>query len=96
MPNREPDPRDTIGIIDRLVELKLLNEAEFRQTHHLGGSIAGFRSYCSKVKSFRANSENRRLHEALQKMLDSHEKPVSGLSPKHLSEFIPRIRTRRT
>jgi hypothetical protein len=71
MPAKEPDPRDTVRILDRLVEQSLINERTFREMHHLGGSLAAFRKYCSKITSFRHHSENRRLHEKLQRLLDS-------------------------
>ena len=72
-----PDPKHTIDILDQLVKLGLLSEAEFRQMHHLGGSISSFRSYCKTVKSFRPNSGNRRVHEELQRILDSHQKDTA-------------------
>ena len=74
MPDRGPDPRHTIDILDRLQKRGLLNETEFRKMHHLGDSISGFRSYCKTVKSFKPNGENRRLHEELKRKLDFHEK----------------------
>lgn len=80
MPDRRPDPKDTIRILDRLVERKLLNETQFRDMHHLGGSMTGFRSYCSTIASFRRNGTNQNLHDKLQKMLDSYESTVDGHS----------------
>lgn len=69
--SRDPDPRDTVKIIDLLVEKRILDEPTFRRMHHLEGSISNFRRYCSKIKAFQQNSPNRRLHEELQRMLES-------------------------
>jgi hypothetical protein len=68
----EPDPRDTIRIIDQLVQKGLLDERNFRNMHHFGGSLSGFRRYCSTINNFRRESPNRRLHEVLRALLDSH------------------------
>ena len=46
MTDNGPNPRETVQIIDDLIELKLLSEADFRRMHHLGGSISDFRHYC--------------------------------------------------
>jgi len=64
---------NTITILDRLVDLRLIGEAEFQRMHHLHDSVAGFRSYCSKVKSFHRNGNNRKLHDWLQAKLDAFE-----------------------
>jgi hypothetical protein len=71
MPNNEPNPRDTPRILDQLVKKGILSEQAFKDKHHLGDSIAGFRRYCSKITSFKPNGNNHRLHEWLQKLLDS-------------------------
>ena len=76
MPAKEPDPRDTVRILDQLVEQGLLNERMFREMHHLGDSLANFRKYCSERTSFRHHSQNRRLHEKLQCLLDSRSRRV--------------------
>lgn len=71
MHDRGSDPKHTIAVIDQLVKTGRLTDAEFRQMHHLGDSITGFRSYCGKIKSFQPNGSNRRLHDELQGMLDA-------------------------
>lgn len=75
MPNndRGPNPKDTVAILDLLIALKLLSEAEFKSKHHLGGSISGFRSYCLEHKSFHRNGRNREIHEWLQMKLRAHQ-----------------------
>ena len=67
-----PNPKETIRILDRLVDMKLLGEDEFREMHHLGGSIAGFKRYCMKINAFQNNSRNYQLHEALRMRLASY------------------------
>ena len=74
MADRGPNPRDTVLILDQLVDLGLLSEAEFQQMHHLGGSTSGFKSYCSKITEFRRNSRNRDLHEKLCALLESYQR----------------------
>jgi hypothetical protein len=71
MPFKGPDPRDTINIIDQLVEHGLLDEPMFRRMHHFGGSLSTFRKYCSTINSFRLDGANWRLHEELLKLLGS-------------------------
>jgi hypothetical protein len=71
--DRGPNPKDTVRILDRLVDLGMLSEAEFQKMHHLSGSTSGFRSYCSKITRFRRNSKNRDLHEKLCALLESYE-----------------------
>jgi hypothetical protein len=66
-----PDPRETIKIIDALVK-QGFDDAQFRPLHHLGASLAGFRSYCSKVQSFIPAGRNHELHIRLRKLLDSY------------------------
>ena len=76
MSSVEPDPRDTIRIIDQLVRKGLLDERTFRNMHHFGGSLSTFQKYCSTIRSFQRESKNRRLHEELRALLDSHsQKP---------------------
>ena len=71
MAAREPNPKDTIRIIDQLVDLGLLDERTFKHMHHFGGSLSTFQKYCSKISSFQHDSENYRLHEKLRNLLDS-------------------------
>jgi hypothetical protein len=71
MPARSPNPKDTIRIIDQLVNLGLLDKRTFKHMHHFGGSLTTFRRYCSTIGSFQHDSENYRLHEKLQNLLDS-------------------------
>jgi hypothetical protein len=70
MTAKERDPKDTIRILDRLVELGLLDELRFRRMHHFGDSLSNFRKYCSTIDSFQHDSENRRLHQQLQELLE--------------------------
>jgi hypothetical protein len=78
MRDREPDPKETVKLLDRLVSLKLVDDSKFRRMHHLGDSLAGFRSYCQKIKSFRLDGANRKMHENLWKMLDAHERKLAS------------------
>jgi hypothetical protein len=48
------------------------DDAQFRPLHHLGDSLAGFRRYCSKVKTFVPDGKNHELHLRLKKKLDSY------------------------
>jgi hypothetical protein len=73
MRDREPDPKETLELLDKLVSLKLLEDSTFRRMHHLGDSLSGFRSYCQKIKSFRRDGANRRMHEKLRKILHAHK-----------------------
>jgi ACT domain-containing protein len=70
--DREPNPKETIQIIDLLVKRKLISEDEFKSMHHMGASMSSFKKYCSKITKFRRNGKNWDLHESLQKNLDSH------------------------
>jgi hypothetical protein len=70
----EPDPRETVGIIDALLR-QGFSDAEFRSLHHLGDSPAGFRRYCSKLQSFVPGGRNHRLAVELQKELQKRLGP---------------------
>jgi hypothetical protein len=65
----KPDPEETIEILDELLDGKLITGKEFRDKHHLGGSIAGFRRYCSTVKTFVPDGNNHRIQEWLRSKL---------------------------
>jgi hypothetical protein len=73
----KPDPKETVGIIDALSKLGF-TEAQFRPLHHLGDSLAGFRSYCPSVQSFVAGGSNHRLAIELKRKLDPNLPNVPG------------------
>jgi hypothetical protein len=66
-----PVPKDTVVIIDQLVERGALDDLTFRRMHHLNDSLNGFRGYCQRVTRFRRDSRNRDLHDRLKAMLES-------------------------
>ena len=67
-----PDPRETIKIIDALMEQRF-DDAQFRPLHHWGDSLARFRNYCAtEVRSFIPGSRNHELAIRLRKLLDSY------------------------
>jgi hypothetical protein len=68
--NEGPDPKDTIRILDEFVRRELINDATFKQMHHLGDSMAGFQKYCSTVSSFTPGGNNHQLHDKLHKLLE--------------------------
>jgi hypothetical protein len=63
-----PDPKETIEIIDVLMK-KGFDEERFK--HHLGDSLICFRTYCSKIQSFRPGGSNHKLALQLRKFLDA-------------------------
>lgn len=78
--DRIPNPTETVEIIDNLLANELITDGEFRSMHHFGATLTNFRSYCNGIKSFRADSPNRKLHDALRQILDERKKEaqVSG------------------
>jgi hypothetical protein len=58
MANSRPDPKEALQILDSLVKKGLITDMEFRERHHLHGSIKAFRRYCSTVNSFIPDGRN--------------------------------------
>ena len=69
-----PTPAETRDNLDWLVKQRLLSDPHFKELHHLGDSIRGFKRYCSKIETFLEGSENHRLAGKLKAMRDLNDR----------------------
>jgi hypothetical protein len=63
-----PTPKETIRIIDELLQWGHLTECEFEAMHHMRHPPAKFQSYCATIAAFQPESRNRCLAERLLTM----------------------------